>query len=87
MNTDGDMQHYFTIDRISIDTAMVSGITFKMDRRTLHEVMTRTKDAGFRFIMYERPNRTITYDLYENRFVNIEKKDLRDGRCKYFYAD
>jgi len=74
MNSAGAMQHYFTIDRVNINTALVSGITFKMDRQTLAEIMNRTKEAGFRFIQYERPNRTVTYDLLDEKFTEIERK-------------
>ena len=72
---EGKLSHYFTLDRISEDMCLVSGITFKLDRKLLDEIISCARKSGFRFVRYERPHRVITYDICENRFSDITKKE------------
>lgn len=65
--------YYFTIDRINKNSAMVSGITFSLNRSLIFQIIACVKQHGFKFIKFERPSRTVTYDIAGDAKMVIER--------------
>lgn len=44
-----------------------------MTKELMSKLLLTALRYSFKFITYERPHRTVTYDIINNKFINIKK--------------
>lgn len=70
-DNENKLKHFFIITRININTAAISGITFKITKEIIDQVIKKLLVFGFHYIQYERDSRQVTYDMINRKFVSL----------------